>query len=147
MGGFAVLKQREFTYYLCARFFSTIAAQMLIIAVGWQVYHLTGRVIDLGLIGLSQFLPFLCLSLFAGHVADRYDRGLIVRSCLAVFLISTLLLLVFAAHGLRSTVPIFGVLGILGGAILRSESGAYLGARQCRGAEFHVVPSGDHSGS
>jgi MFS family permease len=114
MGGFAVLKQREFTYYLCARFFSTIAAQMLIIAVGWQVYHLTGRVIDLGLIGLSQFLPFLCLSLFAGHVADQYDRGLIVRSCLAVFLISALLLLIFAAHGLKSTVPIFGVLGILG---------------------------------
>ena len=114
MGGFAVLKQREFTYYLGARFFSTIAAQMLIIAVGWQVYHLTGRVIDLGLIGLSQFLPFLCLSLFAGHVADQYDRGLIIRSCLAVFLISTLLLLVFAAQGLRSTLPIFGVLGILG---------------------------------
>ena len=114
MGGFTVLKQREFTYYLAARFFSTIAAQMLIIAVGWQVYHLTGRVIDLGLIGLSQFLPFLCLSLFAGHVADQYDRGLIIRSCLAVFLISTLLLLMFAAQGPRSTLPIFGVLGILG---------------------------------
>ena len=37
---------------------------MLIIAVGWQVYHITGRVLDLGLIGLSQFVPFLCLSLF-----------------------------------------------------------------------------------
>jgi MFS family permease len=114
MGGFAVLKQREFTYYLGARFFSTIAAQMLIIAVGWQVYHLTGRVIDLGLIGLSQFLPFLCLSLFAGHVADQYDRGLVIKSCLAVFLVSTLSLLVFATKGLQSTLPIFGVLGVLG---------------------------------
>jgi MFS family permease len=113
-GGFAVLKHREFAYYLGTRFFSTIAAQMLIIAVGWQVYNLTGRVLDLGLIGLSQFLPFLCLSLFAGHVADQYDRGLIVSSCLAVFLISTLLLLGLAAVGSKSTLPIFGVLGVLG---------------------------------
>jgi MFS family permease len=114
MGGFAVLKLHEFTYYLGSRFLSSIAAQMLIVAVGWQVYHLTGRVIDLGLIGLSQFLPFLCLSLFAGHVADQHDRGLIVRTCLAVSLISALLLLAFAADGLKSTLPIFGVLGLLG---------------------------------
>ena len=51
---------------------------MIIVAVGWQVYQLTGRVLDLGLIGLSQFLPFLCLSLFAGHAADQYDRARII---------------------------------------------------------------------
>jgi MFS family permease len=112
--GFAVLKQRDFTLYLCARFFSAVAAQMLIVAVGWQVYNLTGRVLDLGLIGLSQFLPFLCLSLFAGHAADRYDRRHIILLCLATFLLCALLLLALAVGGVRNTLAIFGVLGLLG---------------------------------
>jgi MFS family permease len=113
-GGFAVLKQRDFALYLCARLFSSIAAQMLIVAVGWQVYKLTGRTLDLGLIGLSQFLPFLCLSLFAGHAADQYDRRIIISLCLATFLFCALLLLLFAVGRIGSTVPIFGVLALLG---------------------------------
>jgi MFS family permease len=113
-GGFAIFRQRDFTLYLLARFFSSIAAQMIIIAVGWQVYHLTGRVLDLGLIGLSQFLPFLCLSLFAGHAADIYDRRAIILLCLTAFLACALLLFAFARAGLPSAVPIFSVLALLG---------------------------------
>ena len=56
------------------------------------MFNLTGRVLDLGLIGLSQFLPFLCLSLFAGHAADHFDRKLIVALCLATFLVCAFLL-------------------------------------------------------
>jgi MFS family permease len=96
------------------RFFSSVAAQMLIVAVGWQVYSLTGRVLDLGLIGLSQFLPFLCLSLFAGHAADQYDRRLIILLCSATFLVCALLLLFIAVGRVGSTLPIFGILGLLG---------------------------------
>src|ERR1700684_1105860 len=77
-GGLAVLKNRDFSLYVSARFLSNIATQMLIVAVGWQVYHITGRVLDLGLIGLSQFLPFLCLVLFSGHIADQFDRRAII---------------------------------------------------------------------
>jgi len=113
-GGFAVLKRRDFTLYLCARLFSSLAAQMLIVAVGWQVYKLTGRVLDLGLIGLSQFLPFLVLSLFAGHAADRFDRRLIISLCLAMYLICALLLLLFSTSRIGGPAPIFGVLALLG---------------------------------
>ena len=113
-GGFAALKQRDFRLYLGARLFSSLAAQILIVGVGWQVYHLTGRVLDLGLIGLSQFLPFLCFSLLAGHAADRYDRGLIISLCVSTSLIAALLLLYFALGGVRSTLPIFAVLALLG---------------------------------
>jgi MFS family permease len=113
-GGFAILKRRDFTLYLCARLFSSLAAQMTIIAVGWQVYRLTGRVLDLGLIGLSQFLPFLCLSLFAGHAADRHDRRVIISLCLSAFLGCALLLLALARVRLASALPIFGVLALLG---------------------------------
>jgi MFS family permease len=113
-GGFAVLKNRDFMLYLGSRFCSSIAAQMIIAAVGWQVYHLTGRVLDLGLIGLSQFLPFLSLVLFAGHAADRFDRRLIILLCLCAYGICASLLLAFTLAKLGSAVPIFAVLAILG---------------------------------
>jgi MFS family permease len=112
--GFAVLKHRDFTLYLCARFLSSIATQMLIMAVGWQVYHLTGRVLDLGLIGLSQFVPFLCLSLFAGHAADQFDRRWIIVLCLLSFLICAGLLLAFALNHVTAVWPIYLVLALLG---------------------------------
>jgi MFS family permease len=113
-GGFAVLKNRDFMLYLGSRFCSSIAAQMIITAVGWQVYHLTGRVLDLGLIGLSQFLPFLALVLFAGQAADHFDRRLIVLLCLCAYGICASLLLAFTLAKLGSTAPIFAVLGVLG---------------------------------
>jgi MFS family permease len=109
-----VLRHRDFSLYFCGRFLSSVAAQMIVIAVGWQVYHLTGRVLDLGLIGLSQFLPFICLSLFAGHAADVYDRRVIILLCLLAFLACALLLLALAQAKLASALPIFAVLALLG---------------------------------
>ena len=112
--GFAVLNNRDFTLYLGSRSLSTIAAQMTIIAVGWQVYRMSGRVFDLGMIGLSQFLPFLCLVLFAGHAADRLDRRRILIGCAGVQVLCAAALLVFSLKGIASTLPIFGVLALYG---------------------------------
>jgi MFS family permease len=112
--GFAVFRERDFTLFLIARFFAQVAVQMMVIAVGWQVYHLTGRVLDLGLIGLSQFLPFLCLALFAGHAADVHERRVIIRLCLTAFLVCALLLFGLARLSVASAWPIFGVLAMLG---------------------------------
>jgi len=112
--GLAVLRHRDFSLFLGARFCAAIAAQMLVIGVGWQVYQLTGRLLDLGLIGLSQFLPFFCLVLFAGHAADRYERRLILILCGTVQCICACLLLVFALNRVTQTWPIFIVLAFLG---------------------------------
>jgi MFS family permease len=57
-----------------ARVASSIAWQMLAVAVGWQIYELSNDPLALGLVGLAQFVPALLLLLIAGHVADRYDR-------------------------------------------------------------------------
>ncbi len=113
-GGFAVLKNRDFSLYLSARFLSNIATQMLIVAVGWQVYQITGSVLDLGLIGLSQFLPFLCLVLFSGHVADQYDRRIILVFGLCAYFLCSVLLLTFALEKIATTLPIFAVLAAYG---------------------------------
>jgi len=112
--GLAVLRHRDFTLYLGARFCAAIAAQMLVIAVGWQVYQMTGSVLDLGWIGLSQFLPFLCLVLFAGHAADRYDRRVILLFCGIVQGACAGTLLLFAVWKISHVWPIFTVLAFLG---------------------------------
>ena len=65
-----------------ARLFGTTGSQMLMVAVGWQMYDLTASAWDLGLVGLYQFAPALLLTLVAGHVVDRYHRGRIVAACL-----------------------------------------------------------------
>ena len=68
--GFSVLRHRNFTLYLTARTFATLAVQMQNVAIGWQVYAMTHDLFDLGMIGLAQFAPFLLLILLAGHAAD-----------------------------------------------------------------------------
>jgi MFS family permease len=76
-----LLTDRRFLQFLFSRVSSTIAYQMLSVAVGWQIYALTGSPFFLGLAGLAQFLPMFFLTLLAGHVADRYDRLSILRGC------------------------------------------------------------------
>ena len=74
--------QRAFMRFWVARLFGTTGNQMLMVAIGWQMYELTGSAWDLGLVGLYQFVPALLFTLVAGHVADRFHRGRIVASCM-----------------------------------------------------------------
>jgi MFS family permease len=71
----ALLGYRSYLYFWCTRLSSQLAGQMLMVALGWQMYELTGSAWDLGLVGLAQFLPALLLTLPAGHVADQHHRG------------------------------------------------------------------------
>ena len=74
----SLLQHRAFVAFWFARTASSFGFQMLSVAVGWQVYAITGRAFDLGLIGLVQFIPSVLLALPAGHVADQFDRRRIV---------------------------------------------------------------------
>ena len=112
----AALRYRDFTVYAAARFCSTLAWEMLSVAVGWQVYQLTRNPLDLGLIGLAQFLPFVLLVLPAGHVADRADRRLVLWSAYAVQAVCAGTLLWFALAGARVLWPVFLAMTLFGGA-------------------------------
>ncbi|QAU34002.1 MFS transporter [Janthinobacterium sp. 17J80-10] len=114
--GLSVLRHRNFALYLAARLLSTVAVQMQSVAIGWQVYALTGNVFDLGLIGLAQFAPFFLLILIAGHVADRYNRRNIIAVSMGVQLLCGLLLLAFTLSGLTVVWPVFAVLVLFGSA-------------------------------
>jgi MFS family permease len=114
--GFAVLRNRNFSFYLSARVLGTLAVQMQSVAIGWQVYEITGNLFDLGLIGLAQFAPFLALILFAGHAADRYNRRNIITICMAAQLLCSLLLLGFTLSGSHVVWPVFAILVLFGSA-------------------------------
>ncbi|MCZ8254654.1 MAG: MFS transporter [Polaromonas sp.] len=93
-----LIRQRAFMRMWFARIFGTTGNQMLMVAVGWQMYELTGSAWDLGLVGLYQFAPALLLTLVARHVADRVHRGRIIAACL-VTQAMVAVILVAAAEG------------------------------------------------
>ena len=104
----------NFRSYMVARFLATASAEMQSVAVAWQVYGLTHRPIDLGLVGLAQFLPGVLLFLVAGQTADRVSRQRILQVCLAGFSACSVLLLFFSLRGVASVFPIYGVLVLNG---------------------------------
>src|SRR5947209_14665301 len=102
--------QRHFRCYLAARFVTTLSSEMQSVAVAWQVYGLSHRPLDLGLVGLAQFLPGIFLFLIAGHAADRTARQRILQTCYALFSVCSLLLLALTLQGLASVYPLYVVL-------------------------------------
>jgi MFS family permease len=115
-GRLAILRNRNFAFYLSARFLGTLAVQMQSVAVGFHIYQLTHSLFYLGIIGLAQFAPFLVLILWAGHVADTHDRRTIVLACMATQLLCSLLLVAFTLSGSRVVWPVFAVLVLYGSA-------------------------------
>jgi len=112
--GLAVLRHPAFARFAICRFLVTLSWQMLAVAVGWQVYSLTHDPLALGLVGLSEFLPFLCLVIFGGHVADRADRRdvLVIAWSIEALCISVLLWLALAEG--RVVWPIYAVIAMFG---------------------------------
>lgn len=95
---------------------TTLAFQMQAVAIGWQVYDLTGSALDLGLVGLAQFIPGFALSLLVGHIADRYDRRLILRICMAVEALATLALALASFFGGLTVGALFAAIFVIGAA-------------------------------
>src|ERR1700722_8489781 len=104
----------NFIYYQCSRMLIVVAQEMQSVAVGWQVYEITKRPLDLGLVGLAQFLPSILFFLVSGHAADRYDRRKLLALGYAGFAVCSGLLLLIALRGTRSVYPIYGVMALVG---------------------------------
>jgi len=99
-----------FRRYLLARLLTTLSSEMQSLAVGWQIYSISHRPLDLGLAGLAQFLPAFCLFLWAGQVSDRLPRKRILLTCVLSFSACSALLLAFSLHRIASVYPIYAVL-------------------------------------
>src|SRR5438045_4742150 len=99
----------DFIRYELARFFIVLALEMQSVAVGWQVYDITKRPLDLGLIGLAQFLPGIVLFLPAGHAADRFDRRSLLSICYAGFALVSGLVLATTWYNGGAVRAIYGI--------------------------------------
>ncbi len=111
---YAAFRHPAFARYWVQKFLNTMAVQIVSVAVAWQVYDLTRNPFDLGLIGLTQFLPSLALVLFTGAAADIFGRRLIMGVNQTVELACTVLLLALTFRGLASISAIFALLTGLG---------------------------------
>lgn len=91
--------QRPFLAFWLIRVSSASGFQMLAVAIGWQIYALTGDVLDLGLVGLLEFLPRVLFILLTGHVADRFDRRKVAALCQGAQALTALGLLIGSSLG------------------------------------------------
>ncbi|MBW3612727.1 MAG: MFS transporter [Chloroflexi bacterium] len=109
-----VLRHPDLRRYLSARFLASLATQVQTVAVGWQVFTATGDPFDLGLVALSQFLPFILLILPAGHVADRYDRRRVQLATYLLLAVCAGALLALSLNDVRDLLPVYGVMVLFG---------------------------------
>lgn len=117
----AAFQYRDFRLFQAGRALSIIGTEMQAVAVGWQVFEITKRPLDLGYVGLVQFLPGILLAIPAGHAADRFDRRAVLLGCYVSYALCSLLLFFQAAHSTASVLPIFAILLLVG--ITRAFSG------------------------
>jgi MFS family permease len=112
--GARLATHRPFLLYISGRGFSEFSYQIGTVAVGWQVYALTGSAFDLGLVGLVQFIPSAILVFAAGHVADRYDRKRVAQVCQFVQALAAAFLAWGTVGGWLTLSQIFIALGLFG---------------------------------
>ena len=112
--GLSLFRIRNFRAFLAARALASLSNLMLTVAVGWHVYDLTHSALALGMVGLSQFLPALLLSLPAGLAADRFERRSILTAGFGLqIVVSGLLLAISLAAGAKAAL-IFPVVALIG---------------------------------
>ena len=112
--GRVAFQHADFRVFWLARVLGVFAIDMQITAVSWQVYQLTGKPLDLGLVGLTQFAPFFCLFLVAGTVADRYQRKRIMSACVTLQTLCAVAFFAMTATGQADFSTILAILVFLG---------------------------------
>jgi len=105
---------RRFVRFWIARVAGTMANQMLMVAVAWQIYDVTSSAWDLGLVGLFQFVPALLMTLPAGHLVDRMHRGRIFAVCMLMLGGLALLLVIATQDGFVTRELLLGLSIVLG---------------------------------
>ncbi len=119
--GRAAFTHPAFVVFQIARFLVVSAVEMQAVAVGWQVYEITKRPLDLGFVGLAQFLPGILLFPLSGHASDRFERRDVLSACYGGYALCFGLLLALAQRTVHTMTPIYVVLVLIG--VVRSFNG------------------------
>lgn len=125
--GDSPFRHRDFTLFWAAMLLEGFALTMATVAVGWQVYAVRGSPLDLGLVGLAEFVPLLVLALPAGQLADRVSRRRIIAATILLDVAVLSVLLGMTAHGVARVWPFLALAFVTGiGAALRAPAGRAL---------------------
>jgi MFS family permease len=108
--------QTPFVLFWLARLTSSMGVQMLTLVIAWRVYQITNSALDLGLIGLIQFVPAVVFTLLVGHIADSYDRRLIVRGAQSVNATAALIVMTALLTHMESRNLLFAAAFLVGSA-------------------------------
>jgi MFS family permease len=112
--GRAAFTHPGFVLFQIARFLIVSAVEMQAVAVGWQVYEITKRPLDLGYVGLAQFLPAILLFPISGHASDRFERRNVLSACYAGYAVCFALLIALSRRSVPSITAIYVVLVMIG---------------------------------
>jgi MFS family permease len=110
----AVLRVPAFRRYSTSRIAAAIAQSMLQAIIAWQVFAISGSVLDLGIVGLVRFVPALVLSFVSGVIVDTYDRRLILLGAQAIPAVTSSLMLVALVTGGASLLMVYGLVFFAG---------------------------------
>jgi len=110
----SLLTQPSFLFFLSSRSLSRFSSQIAAVAIGWQIYDLTGSAFELGMVGLVQFLPTALLVFVAGQAADRFERKRVVQLCQLAEAATALFLACGSYGGWLNEAHIFAATFVLG---------------------------------
>jgi MFS family permease len=110
------LSHRDFRRYLASVFLGILAIQIQSVAVSWQIYSIAHSPMALGYVGLSQFVPMMACTLPAGHLADTFDRRLILAASYLVEAVAAALFVILALTAPAVAWPFYIVLALFGAA-------------------------------
>jgi len=123
----SAFRHRDFTLFWVSLITEGFALQMAFVAIGWQVYSVRGKPLDLGLVGLAEFLPLLLLALPAGQLADRVPRRWLLAVMLSLNVVVLLGLLAVTRHGTEQVWPFFALAFVQGiGSAIGAPAGRAL---------------------
>src|SRR5687768_10950815 len=111
---YSVLKKSKFRLWLASRFIANLGRQMQALIVAWQVYDLVAKPLALGFVGLAEGIPFLAVGLWAGHMADRYEKKNLMTGSVGGLFLCAIALLFLSLSKTPSVIPIYIVIGFTG---------------------------------
>jgi MFS family permease len=117
VGARELLRDASFLNFLLSRSLSRFSSQISAVAIGWQIYDITGSAFDLGMVGLVQFVPTALLVFVAGHAADRFERKRVMQLCQIMEALTALFLAASTYFGWLNAAQIYiatFVIGIAG---------------------------------
>jgi len=126
---FAVIRVKNFRFYLLYRIFMTMASLMQSVIVGWQIYDISHNVLWLGFIGLAEVIPQISISLFAGHYIDLWNRRKIVKYTTLLLILGAIILLIYSSNAVYFTSK-FGILPVFFTIFLTGLARGVLGPAQ-----------------